>query len=191
MTINRVQIWDPLVRIFHWSLALAFIVAYVSEDELLDIHTLAGYTVLILVILRLFWGFVGSQHARFADFVRPPSAALGYIKDTFFGRAKRYLGHNPAGGLMIIAMIISLLATTLSGIATLGAEEGAGPLASVMASASHRVGEAMEEIHEFFANFTLLLVLGHLLGVLAESIAHRENLVRAMIYGTKPLRHDE
>lgn len=191
MTNNTVRIWDPFVRIFHWSLAGAFIVAYVSEDDFLDIHTFAGYTVLTLVALRLVWGLIGTRHARFSDFVRPPGEAMGYVKESLLGKAKRYLGHNPAGGLMIVALLLSLLTTTLSGIATLGAEESAGPLAGVMGSASHAVGEAVEEIHEFFANFTLLLVFGHLVGVLFESVVHRENLVRAMITGDKPLRDGE
>jgi len=190
MANNTVRIWDPFVRIFHWSLAGAFLVAYVSEDDFLDIHTVAGYTVLTLVALRLIWGFVGTRHARFSDFVRPPGEALGYVKESLLGRARRYLGHNPAGGLMIVALLLSLLITTLSGIATLGAEEGAGPLVGVMGSVPHAFGEALEEIHEFFANFTLLLVLGHLAGVLFESIVHRENLVRTMLTGDKPLRDD-
>lgn len=190
MANNTVRIWDPFVRIFHWTLAGAFLVAYVSEDDFLDIHTVAGYTVLTLVALRLIWGFVGTRHARFSDFVRSPGEALGYVKESLLGRARRYLGHNPAGGLMIVALLLSLLITTLSGIATLGAEEGAGPLAGVMGALPHFFGEALEEIHEFFANFTLLLVLGHLAGVLFESIVHRENLVRTMITGDKPLRDD-
>ena len=188
MTTNTVRIWDPFVRIFHWVLVGAFVVAYISEDDYLDIHTTAGYTVLTLVALRLVWGFVGSRHARFADFVRPPGEALSYVKDTFLGRARRYLGHNPAGGLMIIAMLASLLVTTFTGVALLGADEHAGPLAGLMTGVSHGFEEGLEEVHEFFANFTVALVLGHLLGVLVESLFHRENLVRAMFTGNKPLR---
>lgn len=191
MTTNTVRIWDPFVRIFHWVLVGAFVVAYISEDDYLDIHTTAGYTVLTLVALRLVWGFVGSRHARFTDFVRPPGEALSYVKDTFLGRARRYLGHNPAGGLMIIAMLASLLVTTLTGVALLGADEHAGPLAGLMAGASHGFEEGLKEVHEFFANFTVALVLGHLLGVLVESLFHRENLVRAMFTGNKPLRDGE
>ena len=191
MATNTVRIWDPFVRIFHWVLVGAFVVAYVSEDDYLDIHTTAGYTVLTLIALRLVWGFIGSRHARFSDFVRPPGEALGYVKDTLLGRARRYLGHNPAGGLMIVAMLLALLATTFSGVALLGAEEGTGPLAGLMTGASHRFEEGLEEIHEFFANFTVALVLGHLLGVLVESMLHRENLIRAMFTGNKPLRDGE
>lgn len=191
MTTNTVRIWDPFVRIFHWVLVGAFAAAYISEDHYLDIHTIAGYTVLTLVALRVVWGFIGSQHARFKDFVRPPGEALGYVKDTLLGRARRYLGHNPAGGLMIVAMLISLLATTVSGVALLGVEESAGPLATLMAGMSHGFEEGLEEVHEFFANFTVALVLGHVLGVLVESLFHRENLVRAMFTGNKPLRDGE
>lgn len=191
MATKTVRIWDPFVRIFHWLLVGAFVVAYVSEDDFLDIHTVAGYTVLALLVLRLIWGFTGTRHARFSDFVRPPGEALDYVKESLLGRARRYLGHNPAGGLMIVAMLLSLLATTLSGVALLGAEEEAGPLAGLMGGMSHSVGEAVEEIHDFFANFTVLLVAGHLLGVLFESIIHRENLVRSMITGDKPVRDDE
>ena len=191
MTTNTVRIWDPFVRFFHWVLVGAFVVAYVSEDDYLDIHTTAGYTVLTLVALRVVWGFIGSRHARFKDFVRPPGEALGYVKDTFLGRARRYLGHNPAGGLMIVAMLLSLLATTVSGAALLGVEESAGPLATLMAGVSHGFEEGLEEMHEFFANFTVALVLGHVLGVLVESLFHRENLVRAMFTGNKPLRDGE
>lgn len=191
MTTNTVRIWDPFVRVFHWGLVGAFVVAYISEDHYLDIHTIAGYTVLTLVALRVLWGFIGSRHARFKDFVRPPGEALGYVKDTFLGRARRYLGHNPAGGLMIVAMLLSLLVTTVSGVALLGVEESAGPLATLMAGVSHGFEEGLEEVHEFFANFTVALVLGHVLGVLVESLFHRENLVRAMFTGNKPLRDGE
>ena len=190
-TQNTVRIWDPFVRVFHWSLAGAFVVAYVSEDDFLDIHTFAGYTVLSLLVLRLVWGFIGTRHARFSDFVRPPSEAVSYVKESLLGKAKRYMGHNPAGGLMIVALMLSLLITTTSGIATLGAEEASGPLAGFMAGVPYSVGEAVEDVHEFFANLTLLLVLGHLAGVFFESLVHRENLIRSMITGNKPLREDD
>ncbi|MFU8838679.1 MAG: cytochrome b/b6 domain-containing protein [Thiohalomonadaceae bacterium] len=191
MSQQTIRVWDPVVRVFHWSLAGAFLIAYLSEDDFLSLHSFAGYTVLGLLLIRLVWGLIGTRHARFTDFVRPPGEALGYLKDSLLGRAKRYLGHNPAGGLMIIAMLLSLLITTTTGIATLGVEEGAGPLAGMMGGAPRFIAKATEEVHEFFANFTLLLVLGHLIGVLFESVVHRENLVRAMISGDKPLRDGE
>jgi cytochrome b len=205
-TDNEIKVWDPLVRIFHWSLVAAFTVAYLSEDEWQDVHVLAGYTVAGLVAFRIVWGFIGSEHARFRDFVFSPATTLAYLKDMAAFRAKRYLGHNPAGGAMAIALLISLAATTLSGMKLYAVEENAGPFARIqienispISSAiagddeygeereGHGEGdeELWEELHEFFANFTLLLVLLHIGGVVISSFAHGENLPRAMVTGKK------
>lgn len=100
--------------------------AYLTEgDELLTIHSYAGYTVLVLVVVRVAWGFIGTRHARFSDFVRKPVEVGCYVLDVVNLNPRRYLGHNPAGGLMIVIMIISLLVTTLSGIAVYAAEDQA------------------------------------------------------------------
>ena len=126
--VRQVKVWDPLVRIFHWSLVIGFFVAYFTEgEELLGTHVWAGYAVLGLVILRILWGFIGSQHARFSDFLYAPDVALKYAFDAVCGKAKRYIGHNPAGGLMIILLLLMLLATTVSGLAVYGADQHAGP----------------------------------------------------------------
>ncbi len=95
---RAVKIWDPLIRIFHWSLVVTFTIAYLSADEESVLHTWSGYAVLGLALFRILWGFIGSQHARFSDFVYPPSVIVSYARDTLLGRAKRYLGHNPLGG---------------------------------------------------------------------------------------------
>jgi cytochrome b len=181
---KQIKVWDPLVRIFHWTLVSAFAIAFVTEDEFLDLHVYAGYTVLGLLTFRLVWGFIGSRHARFSDFVRRPSAALTYLKEMSALRAKRHLGHNPAGGLMIVALLLSLLITSLSGLAAYGVE-GFGPLSGWFQHYGIWNDEWLEELHEFFANFTLLLVVGHLAGVLLGSLLHQENLVRAMFTGRK------
>lgn len=185
--VKRIKVWDPLVRIFHWSLVGAFSVAYLSGegDEWLGVHSRAGYTVLGLVLVRLLWGFVGTPHARFSDFVQRPAVVVGYLKQVFTLRAPRYLGHNPAGGAMIVLLLVSLLLTTLFGLATYGAAEGAGPLAGLLAGTTKAQAHALEEVHEFCANFTLLLVGLHLAGVVVESLLHRENLVAAMFSGNK------
>lgn len=183
---NEVRVWDIFVRFFHWALVLGFIVAYLSEDELMSVHAFAGYSVLLLISLRLVWGFIGTRYARFTDFVRRPAEIKTYLKDVFTFRARRYLGHNPAGGAMIVLMLVALLVTTGTGLVTYAVEEGAGPL-SVWIAKDAFDGHAMEEIHEFFANFTLLLVFIHVGGVLVESLLHRENLVRAMFTGKKSL----
>lgn len=187
---NLIKVWDPLVRIFHWSLVLAFIIAFITEEDFLAIHTFAGYTVFGLIVLRVIWGIIGTRHARFSDFIYSKETIKQFIKDTLSFRAKRYLGHNPAGGAMIILMIISLLITSFTGIAVYGAEEQAGPMASLFSQSHGFWGEAFEETHEFFANFTLLLVFIHVSGVIVESFIHKENLVKSMITGMKTSETD-
>lgn len=182
---NTVKVWDPFVRIFHWTLVLSFFIAYITEEDYLNIHSFAGYTVLALILLRIIWGVIGTRHARFNDFSYSPRTIKIFIKETFTLRAKRYLGHNPAGGAMIILMIISLLLTTLTGLAIYGIEEQAGPLASWYTQKDNIWADIFEETHEFFANFTLLLVFVHVSGVIVESFIHKENLVKSMIDGRK------
>lgn len=180
---SEVKVWDLFVRVFHWSLVGAFAVAWFSED-FQRLHVLAGYTVAGLVVSRIVWGFAGSRYARFSDFVPTPRAFIDYMKAMLRGRPPHYIGHNPAGGAMIIALLVSLLFTTLSGIATYGSE-GKGPLTDLMFSLGDGAGAAIEDVHEFFANLTVLLVALHVAGVIAGSVLHRENLIRAMLTGRK------
>lgn len=184
-TLNRVQIWDPWVRLFHWGLVIAFGVAYLTEEEALAIHIAAGYTVLGLVLFRILWGFIGPKHARFSDFVFGPGAIIAYLRDLALLQSRRYLGHNPAGGAMILVLLIALLGTTLSGLAVYAADQHAGLLAFWLAGIGEAWEEQLEEWHEFFANLTVSLVLLHVLGVVAESFLHRENLIKAMVNGYK------
>lgn len=187
---NTIKVWDPFVRIFHWGLVLSFFIAYITEEDFLAIHSFAGYTVLALLLLRIIWGLVGTRHARFSDFIYSPQTIKSFVKDTFYLRAKRYLGHNPAGGAMILAMIISLLLTTSTGIAVYGIEEQAGPLANWFIYKDSLWGDILEETHEFFSNFTLLLVFIHVTGVIFESFIHKENLVKSIIDGKKRSDND-
>jgi cytochrome b len=182
---TTVKVWDLPVRLFHWSLVAAFTLAYLSEDDLLTLHVVAGYTIAGLVLFRLVWGLIGTRHARFTDFVKPPAEVVSYIRDILAFRARSYVGHNPAGGAMVIALLISLVLTSVSGLAVYGAKEMAGPLAATFSGISPFMAEALEEVHEFFANFTLLLVVLHVAGVLLASFQHKENLVRSMVTGIK------
>ena len=183
---SELVVWDPLVRVFHWSLVASFTVAYLSgEGEVLGLHAWAGYIIGALILFRLLWGLVGPRHARFADFVFTPATVLAYGRDLLRGKAQRYLGHNPLGGAMVIALLVMLSLATVTGLALYGATEAAGPLAGLMRGARHGFGEALEEVHEFFSNLTLILVALHIGGVLVSSLLHRENLVRAMITGRK------
>ena len=188
---EMIKVWDPLVRLFHWTLVLAFAVAYLTEDDFLDLHVWAGYLVLGLILFRILWGFVGPHYARFSSFVFSFKTITAYLKDTLAFRGKRYLGHNPAGGAMIIMLLVSLLFTTISGLAIYGIEEKAGPLAPMLGQLGEFWEDIVEEVHEFFANFTLLLVVIHVGGVIFESMVHKESLVKAMINGHKRAESDD
>lgn len=186
---HTVRVWDPLVRFGHWALVASFAVAWLTGDDWEDVHVLAGYAVAVIVLVRVVWGFVGPRTARFASFVRGPRAVLAYLKGLLHGNARRFLGHNPAGAAMVLALLLSLSGTVGTGMALLAVEEGEGPLAGLLAPAGdgdHEAGEELlEEAHELFANGTLALALVHVLGVLASGFVHRENLVRAMVTGRK------
>jgi len=182
---SQIKVWDPLIRFFHWALASAFVIAYVTEEDFLTIHIWAGYLILLLLCIRFVWGFIGTRYARFSDFAYSPEDIIQFLKDTLRLRAKRYLGHNPAGGAMVFLLMFSLLITTTSGVVLLGAEEQAGPVAHWFTQTESTWADALEEVHEFFANFTLFLVLVHVAGILVESFIHKENMVSAMITGFK------
>ncbi len=179
---DSVKVWDPLVRIFHWSLVGFFFLAYFTEDEWLDLHVIAGYTVAGLVGFRLIWGFIGPRYARFAGFVSSPSSVIDYLKRMRQFDVPHYLGHNPAAGAMVIALLLSLIAISLTGMSII-ATEGQGPLAATWFATLD--ANWLEEIHEFFANFTLLLVLLHVAGVFFSSLLEGDNLPRAMLTGYK------
>jgi cytochrome b len=182
---KTVKVWDPLVRIFHWSLVGTFFIAYFTEDDLLTLHVYAGYIIGGLLVFRLIWGFIGSRYARFNDFVKPPREVWVYLKSILTTHPKRYLGHNPAGGAMAIALLLSLVMVTVSGIALYGIEESAGPLAASFSGAGEFWEDVVEGTHEFFANATLALVFFHVLGVVMASLQHKENLVKSMVDGHK------
>ena len=178
---NTIKVWDLPVRIFHWLLVLAFSIAFITEDDFLSIHVWAGYVIAGLLVFRLLWGFIGGEYARFSNFLCSPSDSVTYLKNMFLDKPKRYIGHNPAGSAMIVLLLVSLIITTVTGFAVYGAEENAGPLASI----GMQNEELWEETHEFFANAVFLLVIIHIIGVVFESLQHKENLVKSMINGYK------
>ncbi len=182
---NEIKVWDLPVRLFHWTLVTSFFLAYITEDHWMGVHTFAGYTIGGLILFRIIWGLIGSKHARFSDFVRKPGEIKQYLKDIVHFRAHRYLGHNPAGGAMVIALLVSLIITVVTGLVTYGGKELAGPLAGLMMGMPEVVSDAFEELHEFFANLTLFLVVLHVAGVVSASLQHGENLIRAMFTGKK------
>ena len=203
---NQIYVWDYMVRFFHWTLVLAFTIAYLTGEELDLVHAYAGYYIMGLIALRIIWGIIGSKYARFSQFIYSPRSAMKYLRGLFSSQAeqkneKQYIGHNPAGGWMVIALLVSILATGYSGLKVYGLE-GNGPLAVTTAAYSQtqqpgfiKVSddddsknpdvEFWEEIHEFLANFTVLLIFLHVAGVILSSRKHHQNLVKSMITGYK------
>lgn len=168
---RTIRVWDPVVRIFHWSLAGAFFAAYLLGDDGGAWHQALGYAALGLVAFRLIWGFVGSRNARFASFMPSPAKFLRYARAMLARREPRYVGHNPAGAAMIIALLAGIAVTSTTGW---------------MMTTDALWGVAwVQEIHEWAANITLGLVGLHVAGVIYASWRHRENLVRAMFTGRK------
>lgn len=204
---REVRVWDLFVRVFHWTVVIGFFAAYFTEDGPITLHVWAGYVVGGLVVLRIVWGFVGPQHARFSDFVWPPGVVLRYLRDLIMLRGRRYLGHSPGGGAMVVALLIGLLVTVGTGLVLYALEDNAGPLAGIVTGAWMQesppsIGEGehdeqrefgrgegleglWEEAHEILANLTLVLVILHIAGVLLASYVHHENLTRAMLSGRK------
>lgn len=179
---NDVYVWDSFVRVFHWTLVICFTIAYLTEDDLLTVHVWAGYIVGALILARIVWGFIGPTHARFSDFVYAPSTTLRYMRDLILFRAPRHLGHSPGGGAMVIALIVLLAASVLTGLIVYGGDQQGGPLAGFV---SKETGESLEELHELVANITLAFIVAHIAAVILASFVHRENLPRAMITGYK------
>ncbi|MBL4911380.1 MAG: cytochrome b/b6 domain-containing protein [Alteromonadaceae bacterium] len=182
---KKISVWDPLIRIFHWTLVISFFTAYFTEDDFQTIHTWAGYTIISLLLVRILWGFIGTKHAKFSDFIYSKQQIINFIKDTINLKAKRYIGHNPAGGAMIFLLLLSLIMTISTGLFLFAISEGQGPLAPLIANNWSDFEDTFEELHEFFANFTLFLIFVHVVGVVIESFIHKENLIRSMINGKK------
>jgi cytochrome b len=164
-------VWDRPVRVLHWALVLAVAGSWLSTIWLGDWHQPAGYLALGLVLLRSAWGAAGGRHARFAQFVRSPLATAAYLRQLLQRREPRYLGHNPLGGWMVVAL--------------LGCVIGLGLTGWLYTTDRFWGDERMDHAHQTLAWSLLGLIVLHLSGVLFTSLRHRENLVRAMLDGAK------
>jgi cytochrome b len=167
---SRVKVWSPGVRILHWLLTLGLIISYLTADDAMRLHFWVGHGILTLVLVRALIGLYGSHHVRFETFVPTPRELLRYFGDLRNGTARRYLGHDPAGGAMIATLLTIVLLTVASGLATYYVPA---------------LEEASEEVHEVLATLTLVLVIVHVIGVSVASYLQRENLIGGMISGWK------
>jgi cytochrome b len=166
-----VKVWDAFVRILHWSLVVCVALAWVTHEGAGRVHEWVGYATLVIVGLRCVWGFVGAGHARFGSFLTPPAATFAYARQVVAHSEPRYLGHNPLGTTMIVALIVMIGLTGLTGwLYTTDRFWG---------------DKTMESLHAWCANGLLILVVVHIGGVIFSSRRHHENLVKAMWTGWK------
>jgi cytochrome b len=165
------RVWDPLVRIIHWSLVVGFVVAYFSHGGYLAVHRIAGYVLTALVLVRVVWGFVGPPRARFADFVTGPRKLAAYLGLLMRGREPRHLGHNPAGGAMTVLLLTLLAALCATGF--------------VLDTPRFRDDRDFKQVHDLLTDAAVVCIALHLAGVAYTSWRHRENLLAAMITGRK------
>jgi cytochrome b len=166
---NQIAVWDLPVRLFHWTLVVAIVVAFLSSEEdsvLAAWHMTAGWIAAVLIAFRLSWGIVGGKHARFASFVRP-GALLPHLRELIRGKAERSVGHNPLGGMAVLALLGGTAAVVWTGVQLTGAG-------------------GSEDLHETIAYGLLGLIAVHVIGVIVMSVMTRDNLVRAMVTGRKP-----
>ena len=168
---HSVRVWDRLVRGSHWASVLLIVVALNTHGGLLAMHRSAGYALLALLGLRIVWGLVGRGHARFANFVPSWTRLWRYLGQMLRGGEPRMLGHNPAGALMVLALIATLLAIVATGL--------------VLDTTAYRDHRPLHAWHDGLSDVLLVLAALHVLGVAYTSIRHRENLVWAMITGRK------
>ena len=168
---QKIRVWDAPVRVFHWLLALSFAGAYItSESETWRLlHVTLGYTLGGLIVFRLVWGLAGTRYARFANFVRGPHAVLRYLRSLLGGQPEHHTGHNPAGAVAIVVLLAL----------------GLGIVASGWSIYNDVGAEWFEDVHETLANAMLVVVAVHVVGVLVSGWMHHENLVRAMVTGSK------
>lgn len=166
-----ITVWDPLVRLIHWSLALAILLnGTIIEDES-KAHELIGYTALALVGLRLVWAFIGPQHARFTAFPPSPRRAIHYVKAMIAGDRSVHLSHNPLGALMVYNIWLSVIAIGVTGY--------------MMTTITFFGVDWVEELHEVIFGWLLFSVALHVGGVVFDTWRSGVHLVRAMITGRK------
>ncbi len=183
---EQVKVWDLPVRLFHWLLVAGFVLSYLTaEFHFPDVHILIGYALIVLLAFRLVWGFAGNQYARFKSFVFSPQATLSYVRSLRSGHPQHYYGHNPAGALMVFGLLALLSAVFASGLVTLAVIDFEGPLLFLANWVSDDTSYFFRHSHDFLVDVALLTIPLHLLGVVAGSWQHKENLVRSMVTGMK------
>lgn len=182
------RVWDLPVRVFHWTLVLAIIGAFVTNRlgvAYFQYHVWCGYTILVLILFRIIWGIVGTKHARFSNFVRGPHATLRYVAKLISGRDDNYAGHNPLGAWMVVALLGTLGVQAAFGLFANDEIFNTGPLSGYV---SQVVSLRLTSMHRYLFYWIIGAVTVHIFAVVAHSLFKEENLVRAMMTGRKSAR---
>ena len=180
----KIKIWDIPTRVFHWLLVVAYGIAFFSSrsEWLLEYHVAAGYIALGLIIFRILWGFAGNSYARFSTFIKKPAVFTDYLVQTLRLQPKRFLGHNPASGWMILVKIILTIIITISGILVFSGEEMSGIFAGIV---SFETAMVARSIHIFLSYLAILMIVAHVLAVLFHEFYLNENIIIPMFTGDK------
>jgi cytochrome b len=181
----KVKVWDAPVRVFHWLLVLLLIFQYVTvKTSYMTWHMYGGYTILVLLLFRIIWGFVGSTHARFGDFLYGPAAMFAYVKTLPRREAAKFAGHNPLGGLSVLLMLLAVLVQAVTGLFANDDVLTEGPLVQWIAK---ETSDWITTIHRYNFYVIVGLAAAHILAVLYYLLYKSENLVKAMFTGYKTL----
>lgn len=181
----KIRVWDMPTRVFHWALVAVFIVAFISSrnESCLDVHSIAGYLALGLVIFRVLWGFAGNRYARFTDFVRGWTEVSAFISAALrHRRPPRVLGHNPVVGWVVLGMLCVTLILAITGVITYSGEEDLGAFAGLVSFEAATYGHS---IHELAAGLIVLMIVVHVFAALIHDFVFRENIILSMITGVK------
>lgn len=186
---QSIQVWDLPVRLFHWTLVILMVVSYFSAQaggDWMKLHFWSGYAILALVLFRVAWGFLGSTTARFADFIKGPAAAIAHLRELTGTGRPREAGHNPLGGAMVVVLLLAVLLQVGVGLFSADTDMGTvnGPLANLIAD---KWVDRLTAFHKYWINVLLALIGLHVLAVVVYLVWKRQNLVRAMVSGRKPI----
>jgi cytochrome b len=168
---SAVVVWDWPLRLLHWTLAVSVLIAWFTANIFDTVHEIAGYTVIVVLVLRLIWAVAGNRYARLHQSIRPPRITFQYLRQLMRGETGRYLGLNPAGAVMAVALLLSLVVSSVSGW--------------MQVTERYFGDEWVERVHTWSSNLVLGLAIVHVLGVLLVCALQKENLMRAMITGRK------
>ena len=170
------KVWDPLIRIFHWSLVAGFTANALFVDGEANLHEVIGYAILALILVRLLWGVIGPRYARFSSFPPDPVAAIGQVAEIVSKRKTVHLGHSPLGALMIYNLFLSIIAIIVTGW--------------LMTTTTYWGVEWVEEAHEVMVTWAELSILVHIAAVMFESLRIQVNLPKAMVTGYKTVQSE-